>query len=206
MAVSSNALQTVESPTTAGGKPSLSALIEREGRRKHRRRWWLASFCAMLALLGGVAWLTLRPKPVAMSARFRTAGASRGDIVREVHATGYLEALTTVQVGAEISGRIESVAVDHYDRVGAGQILARFDRAALEAQRAQTRATLAAARAAVEQARTDRDRTAIDKARADLLFGDHLVSQAERDTAAANALLMRQRLADQVRRSLPTEH
>ena len=135
---------------------SLTELIERESKRRQRRRalWWMLP--AAIALMVAIAWVALRPRPVPIAARFRMQAVSQGDLVREVRATGHVEAVTTVQVGAEISGRIATVEVDYNDRVKAGQVLARFDRAALGAQLAQTEATLAAARAA---ARAGEDRS-----------------------------------------------
>lgn len=176
-------------------KASLAQLIERESLRK-RRRWLFV----VLGLTLGVAlalgiWAAVRPRPVPAAARFRAAAVTQGDVLREVHATGRLEAVTTVQVGAEISGRIATVEVDYNDRVKAGQVLARFDRASLEAQLAQINATLAAARAGVEQAKTDRERVANDKARIDRLFASKSVSETERDNATAAARLMTQRVS-----------
>jgi len=98
-------------------------------------------------------------------------------------------------VGAEISGRIASVEVDYNAHVKAGQVLARFDRAALSAQLAQTGATLAAARAALEQARTDRDRTASDLARAEQLHARAILADSDYRTAVATARLNAQRVA-----------
>jgi HlyD family secretion protein len=89
---------------------------------------------------------------VPFAARFRVQPVAQGDLVREIRATGHVEAVTTVQVGAEISGRIATVEVDYNARVRSGQVLARFDRTALAAQLAQTEAMLAATRAALEQA------------------------------------------------------
>jgi HlyD family secretion protein len=103
--------------------------------------------------------------------------------------------VTTVQVGAEISGRIASVEADYNARVRAGQVLARFDRAALSAQLTQSTATLAAARAALEQARTDRDRTAADLARAEQLHARKILADADYRTAVATARLNEQRVA-----------
>ncbi len=176
-------------------KQSLATLIEGENRRKRRRRVVLLSLLALIPLLSVAGWRVVRPKPVAMAARFRSAAVSRGDILREVSATGHLEAITTVQVGAEISGRISNVEVDYNDRVTAGQVLARFDRAALSAQQAEIRATLAAARSALEQAKTDRDHAATQKARAEQLFASNLVSESERDNASNAARLATQRVA-----------
>ena len=55
--------------------------------------------------------------------------------------------------------------------VKAGQVLARFDRAALAAQQAQISATLAGARATLEQAKTDREHSARDAARTQFAAG-----------------------------------
>jgi HlyD family secretion protein len=87
------------------------------------------------------------------------------------------------------------VEVDHNDRVKAGQVLARFDRAALDAQRLQIEATLAAARSALEQAKTDRDRVARDRERIDRLFASKSISETDRDNAQAAARLMEQRVS-----------
>jgi len=50
--------------------------------------------------------------------------------------------MRTVQVGAQISGRIDSVAVDYNEHVKAGQVLAQFDLTPLLAQLSQAQATL----------------------------------------------------------------
>jgi HlyD family secretion protein len=194
MAMATNAAPALQ-PTAIPRKQSLAELIQRENRRKPRRRLFAALLLAAIPVLAIAVWALVRPTPVPLAARFRSASVSQGDIVREVHATGHLEALTTVQIGAEISGRIATVEVDHNDRVKAGQILARFDRAALEAQLAQMQATLAAARATVEQAKTDRQRVARDKERVDQLFANKSLSETERDNTTASARLMEQRLA-----------
>ena len=175
-------------------KPTLAGLIQAERQRKRRHGLIAVLVLVLVSVLAVVAWRSLRPQPVPIPARVRTLAASTGDVVREVRATGQLEAVTTVQVGAEISGRIESVLVDYNDRVKAGQVLARFDRASLEAQRTQIRATLEAARAALEQAKTDRDRLARDKQRVDQLYATRSLSDADRDNAASAARLAEQRV------------
>jgi HlyD family secretion protein len=182
-------------PGSALPKRTLAELIQRENRRRRRRLVLIASIVAALPILAIVIWLFVRPKPVPLAARFRTVAATQGDVVREVRATGHLEAVTTVQIGAEISGRIATVEVDYNDRVKEGQVLARFDRAALQAQLAQIQATLAAAHAALEQAKTDRERTARDKDRAEQLFASRSLSATERDNAVAAARLAEQRVS-----------
>jgi HlyD family secretion protein len=173
----------------------LSEIIAREKTRKQKRSLfaWLA--LAALPILAGLLWSALRPRPVPLTAQFRSQPVTQGDVLREVRATGHVEAVTTVQVGAEISGRIATVEVDFNDRVKQGQVLARFDRAALVAQLAQTEATLAAARAALEQARTDRERTARDLTRVERLHEQKVITDADHDNAMSAARLAGQRVS-----------
>jgi len=178
----------------ASPKRTLSELIAREAQRHHRRV--LLSWAAALAipLLGAGGWMVARPRPVPLAARFRTAAVTQGDVLREVRATGHVEAVTTVQVGAEISGRIATVLVDYNDPVKEGQVLARFDRSSLEAQLAESQATIAAARAALAQATTDRAHTERELARVAQLFTTLAVSESDRDNAAAAARLDAERV------------
>jgi HlyD family secretion protein len=193
--MATNVAAGVKFPTPGSKKHSLAELIEREKRRKQKRRRLILVLAGLLPVFAIALWAAVRPKPVPLAERFRTGTASRGEIVREVHATGQLEAITTVQVGAEISGRIASVEVDYNDRVKAGQVLARFDPTALAAQQSESQATLAAVRAELAQAKTDREKLARDKERADRLLAAGVMSQSERDSIAASARLMEQRVA-----------
>lgn len=174
---------------------TLTDLVDAETKRRHTRRlFW--SISGVLVALGLLAlWMVVRPRPVPFAARFRSEPATQGDVVREVRATGHVEAVTTVQVGAEISGRIATVLVDYNDAVKAGQVLARFDRETLVAQQAQMLANLASARASLEQAKTDREHTASDLVRADRLHKAASLSDAEYDNALAAARLASQRVS-----------
>jgi HlyD family secretion protein len=173
---------------------SLADLVDAETKRRNHRRWlWsVVAVLSVIAVFG--AWAALRPRPVPLHARFRVEAATRGDVVREVRATGHVEAVTTVQVGAEISGRIATVEVDYNDAVKAGQILARFDREALLAQQAQMRANLASGRSSIEQAKTDREHTGRDLARVEALHKSGSLSDAEYDSTVASARLATQRV------------
>ncbi len=83
----------------------------------------------------------------AVSYRFVTV--ERGAIDAVVSATGTLSAVTTVQVGTQVSGLIDALLVDFNDRVEKGQVIARLDTTLLEsnlrdaeAQRERTTAEL----------------------------------------------------------------
>jgi HlyD family secretion protein len=178
-------LPRVARAATTRGRPNsaLSELIEREERRRRRRHllYWLLALA--LPAIAMAAWAALRPRPVPMSARYRIEAVSAGDVVREVSATGRVEAESTVSVGAEISGRLSTVEVDYNARVRAGQVMARFERASLEAQLAQIEAAIATAQAQLAQARTDRDQAQRNLQRAARLHAVDVVSEADHDAA-----------------------
>src|SRR4051812_15904436 len=69
-----------------------------------------------------------------------------------VTATGNLRPTNQVQVGSEVSGRIDRVLVDVNDRVGRGQVLAQINTDVIEDQIKQAQANLNASRASVAQA------------------------------------------------------
>lgn len=58
---------------------------------------------------------------------YRTAPVEKGDIVATVSATGNLSAVTTVQVGTQVSGTIQKLYVDYNTRVKKGQPIAEID-------------------------------------------------------------------------------
>jgi HlyD family secretion protein len=105
-----------------------------------RRLRWLASAIPVLLLAGG-ALLWLLPGEES-AVRYETAEVQRGDLTVTVTATGTLEPVNQVDVGSELSGIIETVAVDFNDKVERGQVLARLDTDKLQAQVLESRAAL----------------------------------------------------------------
>ena len=62
---------------------------------------------------------------------FETTPADRGTVAAKVTATGNLSALLTVQVGSQVSGRVQELFVDYNSPVKKGQTIAKLDPAAL---------------------------------------------------------------------------
>ncbi len=81
---------------------------------------------------------------------YLTVPVSRGPIERSISATGILKAVITVQVGSQVSGRIQELYADYNSVVNRGQKLALIDPSNFEAQRERARAGLATAEAAVK--------------------------------------------------------
>src|SRR5215475_3226548 len=87
-----------------------------------------------------------------------TAPITRGDIVDTVGATGTLQAVTTVQVGSQVSGTIQMLGADFNSIVKKGQVIARLDPSLFEAQLQQARANLNQTRANLAKAQSDLER------------------------------------------------
>ena len=80
-----------------------------------------------------------------------TVTLNRGDVVDTVGATGALEAVTTVQVGSQVSGIIEALYADFNSIVNEGDVIARLEPSLFETQVEQARANLARSEADVER-------------------------------------------------------
>lgn len=174
----------------------------------------LLSIAVVAAVLGVGIWAYLSAQARGNAPKYRTARVERGPLTAAISATGNLNAVTTVQVGSQVSGQIKELFVDFNSPVKQGMIIARIDPQIFEAQVTQATAEVETAKAAVlnqtatvEKARADVEnaRAALaqakaqtakaDVARADAkrafdraaeLFRRDLVAQADRDTAQAN--------------------
>ena len=82
----------------------------------------------------------------------KTEEVKRGPLSVKVTATGTLQPIDQVDVGAEVSGRVVAVNVDFNDLVKKDQILAQIDTTQLDARCTQSEAQLAAAQASVKDA------------------------------------------------------
>lgn len=82
-----------------------------------------------------------------------TAAATRGDVVSAIAATGTVEAVTTVEVGSQVSGTIQSLGADFNSIVKKGQVLARLDPALVQSAIEQASANVARANADADRLR-----------------------------------------------------
>lgn len=113
-----------------------------------------------------------------------------------VTATGNLRPTNQVEVGSEVSGRIDAVLVDVNDVVSRGQVLARINTDVIEDQITQGRANLNASRASVEQARATLE---VDTAQLERLREVHRLSEgrvpSQTEMQAAEGTVRRNRAA-----------
>lgn len=157
-------------------------LEKAEPRFSQRRKILLIGAGVFVAAILGFVLLADRVG----SPEYTTAEASRGDLVVSVSATGTLAPENQVDVGAEISGRIERVLVDFNDPVAQGDVLAELDTEQLEARLAQSEASLNAARANVTQNEATLIQARASAARTEGLFERSVVSEQDLESARAD--------------------
>src|SRR5438093_13508625 len=90
-----------------------------------------------------------------------TSPITRGEIIDTVGSTGTLQAVTTVQVGSQVSGNISWLGADFNSIVKKGQIVARLDPSLFQAQLEQSKANLLQTRANLTKAQSDLERTKV---------------------------------------------
>jgi HlyD family secretion protein len=121
---------------------------------------------------------------------FMTDVVSRGDIVNVVSSTGTLQAVTTVEVGSQVSGTIESLHADFNSIVKKGQLLAKLDQSTFVTAVEQAKASLVNAEAEVERLRVGQGAAESALSRARDLASRQLIAAADlqtAETAAASA-------------------
>jgi len=149
-----------------------------------RRHWRVLVPVVLVLLVVGIALLfeALRPaKAKAATLRFETAAVSRGAIQARVTASGTVSALVTVQVGSQISGRIQWLGADFNTVVRKGQVVARIDPSLYAATVEQARARLLTAGANRQLAESQRTNVQVQAERNRALRKASLVSQSALD-------------------------
>ena len=149
--------------------------------RFNSRRTWIA-LAVVVAAAGAFLAFRGRDKEV----QYQTTTLERGDIVDVVGATGTLQAVTTVQVGSQVSGTVDSLGADFNSRVKKDQVIARLETSTFDARLSQARANLVAARANVEKARATVSDTKQKYDRAKELSAQQLLPQSDLETAKSN--------------------
>src|SRR3954471_10333674 len=140
----------------------------------------------IVAAVGGSVYAYYSYRKGGVKPNVTTAPVTRGDVVETVGATGTLQAVTTVQVGTQVSGTIQSLYADFNSLVKKGQVLARLDPSLFQTQIEQARANLARAQADVERLRVALDDAKTKLARAQELSGRSLIPRSELETAEVN--------------------
>jgi HlyD family secretion protein len=138
------------------------------------RRWWM--ILIVLIVVGVTAWWLLTPGKKTEYIKGKSEVAT---IRALVTATGTLQPIDKVTVGAEVSGKVDEILVDFNSAVKKGDIIARINTDELKARAVQTRAS-------VEQAEANLAKAENDLRRASALRDKGFASQSIYDSALAS--------------------
>ncbi len=144
------------------------------------RRWWVLAIAGLVVAIG--AWWVLTP---AKKTEYIKGKAEVATIRALVTATGTLQPIDKVTVGAEVSGRIDEIVVDFNDRVKKGQIIARINTDELKARAVQARASVEQSAANLAKAQNDLKRSRALRDRGFASASAYDAALAARDAASA---------------------
>ncbi len=148
-----------------------------------KRRVLIIGIAVVLVALAAVLLLSRRGSA---EAKFRKAKIDKGEVVATVTATGTLSAVTTVQVGSQVSGIIAKLHVDFNSQVRKGQLLAELDPTPFQQTVDQRRADLEKAKVELRNAEISLTRSKSLNAQQLLAQSDLDAAQTARDSAAAS--------------------
>ena len=163
---------------------------------------------AVAVVIGLIMMGQARKKNAATEVRLEKV--ARRDLVSAVTASGKIDAKTSVDISADITGRIISIGVKEGDLVKKGQFLLQIDPLQYQAAVSRSEGLVASAEAGAVQARANRDQAerALSRARELAKSGPNLISpealeqsQTAFDVSVANYKAS-QAQADQARASL----
>ncbi|MGH9530872.1 MAG: efflux RND transporter periplasmic adaptor subunit [Terriglobales bacterium] len=167
------------------------------GKGKKKKKYLVIGGVIAAVLLGTVVLVafTRGGKKIDPS---KLAKVEKGDLAKNVVATGKIEPITDVEIKSKASGIVKKLYVDAGDQVKPGQLLAELDKEEIQARVREARAALEAAEANRRAADADMERAKVDSLgpdvplllrayeRAKSMAGEGVVSEAALDDAQKN--------------------
>jgi HlyD family secretion protein len=175
-------------PPEAAAEADLATLLAEPGPHSWYRRPVLWAGVVLVLLMAGGLWYWQARQTAQAAPSYTTQTAGRGNLTLTVTANGTLQPTRSINIGSELSGTVRKVNVDVNDQLEKGQVLVELDPSKLRDQILRSRASVAVAKALVEQAVAT-----VGEARANLarleevarLSGGKVPSRTELDIARA---------------------
>lgn len=148
----------------------------------------LVLWFVVVAVLAGVGYFGWRYQKAhaAPEIAWKTSPIEKRKISAKVAASGTLQATVTVQIGAQVSGRIQKLNADFNTTVKKGQLLAKLDPQLFQAAVEQSNANYLAAKASVAKAEAQQKDAELVLVRTKALSDQALASAADLQTAETN--------------------
>lgn len=203
----SNTAKTREDEAARGSTPSNVTVIPApvtppRKKRRSRRSWIFALLVLAVVGTGYYAWSRQGAPP---ATTVITQAVTRGDIEESVTAVGTLDAVKSVDAGAQVSGQLKSLHVGIGDKVEQNQLIAEIDPASienrieideaelanLEAQLVSKKAQLVLKQANIERQRNLVATNSVSQSTLDQAVADHAAAGA--DVQAIEAQIRKQK-------------
>src|SRR5215475_15215896 len=143
-------------------------------------------------LVAAIGLLTAFSFETKKAPQFYTEKVQKGDIQDVVQATGSINAVTTVQVGSQVSGTIQTLFADFNSHVKKNQVIAQIDPALFkgallqaQANLANAQANLVAAKANLAKAQAAQTQSKLDYDRYAALAKEGVIAAQQLDAAKA---------------------
>lgn len=155
-------------------------------------KFFKSKWLIVIVILAGVGVFAAFKLNTKEKSQYFTQAVERGDLREVVDATGTISAVTTVQVGSQVSGTVQKLSADFNSHVKRGQVVAQLDPALFkgallqaEADLANAQANLAAAKATMEKAKATAVQSSQDYQRTLGLTKEGVMAQQQLDAAKA---------------------
>jgi HlyD family secretion protein len=142
----------------------------------------------LVIVAGAILGLTVFRNGKNGEIKYKTETLARGDVEALVVTSGTLNPIEIVDVGAQVSGKIEKLYVDFNSAVTKGQIVAELDQEPLKMKIDQNEANFKSRNASLERAKVSLSQAEKSFERAKSLFAKELISIEEMDAAEATFL------------------
>ncbi len=143
---------------------------------------------ALVVVAGAILGLTVLRNGKNGKVAYRTEAVGRGDIEALVVTSGTLNPIETVDVGAQVSGKIAELYADFNTVVTKGQVLAELDQEPLRMKIEQNEANYKSRVASLERSKVSLQTAEKAHERAKSLFAKEIISIEEMDASEANYL------------------
>ena len=125
--------------------------------KRKRKIWLIILGVVVLAIV--VAMIVKATKSANKELVIRTHVVGEYTVENTVTATGTIEPVETVEVGTQVSGKVEKIYVDYNDVVKKGQLMAELDKQTLNQSLSRAKASLTSAESQLNYAKLTYERT-----------------------------------------------
>ena len=125
--------------------------------KKKSKKWWIILGIIVLAVV--VFLIVKMTKSANKELVIRTHVVGEYTVENTVTATGTIEPVETVEVGTQVSGKVEKIYVDFNDAVKKGELLAELDKLTLNQNVSRAKASLTSAESQLNYAKLSYERT-----------------------------------------------